>query len=281
MNDSASLPHSSSPASVSSVPADDPRRHGLRRDIKSILNVLVLLGSIVVIVSLSLEVFHGAAESYYRLYMRVQFWVCIVFLVDFFYRFFLSRRKWRFFFGNLIFLLVSIPYLNIVDAFHLSLSAEAYYLIRLMPLVRGGYGLAIMVGWIARNRVTSLLISYVLMIFALSYFASLGILLARAYDQSYGHILWEGPLVGVHERDDRRVEHRAQNRDGRGTLCRARCGGHDAFPDFYGLHHGPFPASQAEKAGQRRAGRMSRGPRNTHAVHTPAPVNGAENGCCR
>ena len=85
MNDSASLPHSSSPASVSSVPADDPRRHGLRRDIKSILNVLVLLGSIVVIVSLSLEVFHGAAESYYRLYMRVQFWVCIVFLVDFFY----------------------------------------------------------------------------------------------------------------------------------------------------------------------------------------------------
>ena len=74
MNDSASLPHSSFPASVSSVPADDPRRHGLRRDIKSILNVLVLLGSIVVIVSLSLEVFHGAAESYYRLYMRVQFW---------------------------------------------------------------------------------------------------------------------------------------------------------------------------------------------------------------
>ena len=113
--------------------------------------MLVLLGSIVVIVSLSLEVFHGAAESYYRLYMRVQFWVCIVFLVDFFYRFFRSRRKWRFFFGNLIFLLVWIPYLNIVDAFHLSLSAEAYYLIRLMPLVRGGYGLAIMVGWIARN----------------------------------------------------------------------------------------------------------------------------------
>lgn len=124
---------------------------GLRRDIKSILNVLVLLGSIVVIVSLSLEVFHGAAESYYRLYMRVQFWVCIVFLVDFFYRFFLSRRKLEVFFRQPDFLLVSIPYLNIVDAFHLSLSAEAYYLIRLMPLVRGGYGLAIMVGWIARN----------------------------------------------------------------------------------------------------------------------------------
>ena len=194
MNDSASLPHSSAPASGSSVPADDPRRHGLRRDIKSILNVLVLLGSIVVIVSLSLEVFHGAAESYYRLYMRVQFWVCIVFLVDFFYRFFLSRRKWRFFFGNLIFLLVSIPYLNIVDAFHLSLSAEAYYLIRLMPLVRGGYGLAIMVGWIARNRVTSLLISYVLMIFALSYFASLVFYslehTINPMVTSYGKALW-------------------------------------------------------------------------------------------
>ena len=63
-----------------------------------------------------------------------------------------------------------------------------------MPLVRGGYGLAIMVGWIARNRVTSLLISYVLMIFALSYFASLVFYslehTINPMVTSYGKALW-------------------------------------------------------------------------------------------
>lgn len=53
--------------------------------------MLVLLGSIVVIVSLSLEVFHGAAENA----GFTSLWVCIVFLVDFF-TVFLSRRKWGF-----------------------------------------------------------------------------------------------------------------------------------------------------------------------------------------
>ena len=66
MNDSASLPHSSSPASVSSVPADDPRRHGAATGPhqRVFVNVLVLLGSLlVVIVSLSLEVFHRCGRE--------------------------------------------------------------------------------------------------------------------------------------------------------------------------------------------------------------------------
>lgn len=139
----------------------------------SILNTLVLIGSVLIIVGLSIEVFNDSDKLYYTLYMRLQLWVCIVFLVDFFVRFFLSHRKWRFLAKNIIFFLVAIPYFEILDALQLQLSAEVSYLLRLMPLIRGGYGLAIMVGWITRNRTTSLMVSYLLMLLALIYFASL------------------------------------------------------------------------------------------------------------
>lgn len=42
-----------------------------------------------------------------------------------------------------------------------------------MPLVRGGYGLAIMVGWLTRNRITNLMVSYVVSLLALIYFSTL------------------------------------------------------------------------------------------------------------
>ena len=41
--------------------------------------------------------------------------VCVVFLADFFARMWMADHSWRFFFRNLYFFLLSVPYLNIVD----------------------------------------------------------------------------------------------------------------------------------------------------------------------
>lgn len=187
-----------SPAPAPAPAAPESKRHErfriFRNDTRNILNTLVLIGSIVVIVSLSLEVFHDSAQVYYHLYMQVQLWVCIVFLIDFFYRFYLSRRKGRYLVSNFIFFLVAIPYLNIIDYFDIEVSEEVYYVLRLMPLVRGGYGLAIMVGWITRNRITSLMVSYILIILSLTYFASLVFFTlehpVNPAVKSYGDALW-------------------------------------------------------------------------------------------
>lgn len=155
------------------VSATSPERPRWQTGLVSVLNALVLIGSILVIAGLSVEVFHDSEQLYYQRYMQLQFWVCVVFLLDFFVRLFLSRRKGRYLASNFIFFLVSIPYLQIISATHVDLPAEAAYLLRLMPLIRGGYGLAIMVGWITRNRTTSLMVSYLLMLLAVIYFASL------------------------------------------------------------------------------------------------------------
>lgn len=170
---SGAAPLQATESAAKPTPAPRRQRPEWTKYLVSLLNALVLLGSVLIIVGLSIEVFHDSDQMYYALYTDLQFWVCIVFLLDFFVRFALSRRKWRFLARNFIFFLVAIPYLQIFGVLNMPLSAEANYLLRLMPLIRGGYGLAIMVGWIARNRTTSLMVSYVLMIMALIYFASL------------------------------------------------------------------------------------------------------------
>lgn len=150
-----------------------PHRTKFETVVGYLLNTLVLVGSVLVIAALSFEVFYDPYGVYYPMYMQVQLWVCIVFLVDFFFRFYLAEKKWRFLWRNLFFFLVAIPYLNLAGRFELHVSQETEYFLRLAPLVRGGYGLAIAVGWVLRSRVTSLLVSYILIILSLTYFASL------------------------------------------------------------------------------------------------------------
>lgn len=150
-----------------------PSRPKLRNDIINIFNWLVIIGCILVISGLSVEAFHNSEQIYHQRYIQLQFWVCIVFLLDFFIRFFFSEHKLRFIALNFIFLLVSIPYLQILEALQITLSTEAEYMLRIMPFIRGGYGLVLIIDWITQNRVTSLMVSYGLIILSLTYLSSL------------------------------------------------------------------------------------------------------------
>ena len=48
---------------------------------------------------------------------------------------------------HFFFFLVSIPYLYIIYRLHIRLTPEVAYLVQYIPLVRGGYALAVVVGW--------------------------------------------------------------------------------------------------------------------------------------
>lgn len=160
---------------MESSPRPLPAAHHSRfiLGVRDTLNLLVLLGSVLVIAALSFETFHDFAGIYYHTYLKIQLWVCTVFMADFWFRFYLSANRLRFIVRNLIFFLVAIPYLNIAHHIQLQLSPEAYYIFKLMPLVRGGYGMAVMVGWFTRSSITSLLVSYIVTLLALIYFATL------------------------------------------------------------------------------------------------------------
>lgn len=95
-----------------------------------ILNVLSLLAGASLLVAVSWEILLGDPRHYSTDYLLLQGIVCVVFLADFFARMWMADHSWRFFFRNLYFFLLSVPYLNIVDWMGIELShAEAMRLV--------------------------------------------------------------------------------------------------------------------------------------------------------
>ena len=134
-----------------------------KKGLQGVFHVLILLLSLFLILSISFDTFKNIPFVNQRSYLRIQFWICMFFLLDFVLEFFLSKRKWHYLATRWLFLIVSIPYLNIIDYYHLSFSPELSYFIRFIPLIRGGYALAIVVGWLSSNRISGLFTSYITM----------------------------------------------------------------------------------------------------------------------
>lgn len=162
--------------------------------ITNVLNTLVLIGSIIILVMLSIDVFIPATEYTRSIFLKTQLWVCVLFISDYFFRLYMSPKKGHFILHNIILLIVSIPYLNIEHYMNWHLSADMIYVIRAMPIIRGAYGIAIMVKWITKSPLTSLLITYITTIAILTYFASLIFFTLEVPSNSmvhtYGDALW-------------------------------------------------------------------------------------------
>ena len=130
--------------------------------IYGILHILILLLSVFLIITISIDTFHNISFLNQGNYMEIQLWICSFFMFDFWLEFVLSDHKWKYLRNRFIF-----SYLN------LNFSSETYYFLRFIPLVRSGYALAIVVGWLSYNKISSLFISYVTMLMATVYFSSL------------------------------------------------------------------------------------------------------------
>ncbi len=141
--------------------------------IYSILHLIILALSIFLVVCISIDTFHN--EAFYReaKFMKVQLWICIVFLADFFIEFLISPHKKHYLASHFIFFLVSIPYNFIIDHYGWTFSPMLTYCIRYIPLVRGGYALAIVVSWFTSNKAAGLFVSYLATLLFTIYFSSL------------------------------------------------------------------------------------------------------------
>ena len=135
--------------------------------IYGILHILILLLSVFLIITISIDTFRNISFLNQGNYMEIQLWICSFFMFDFLLEFVLSDHKWKYLRN------VSIPYLNIFSYLNLNFSSETYYFLRFIPLVRSGYALAIVVGWLSYNKISSLFISYVTMLMSTVYFSSL------------------------------------------------------------------------------------------------------------
>lgn len=145
----------------------------IKQDIYNILHVLVLILALFLVISISIDTFNNIPFQTEASYLKIQLWICIFFLSVFFIELLLADKKWNYFFSHLIFLFISIPYLSIIDYYDIGISDNVKYFTRFIPLVRGGYALAIIVGRFTSSKATSMFFSYLTMLLATVYFASL------------------------------------------------------------------------------------------------------------
>lgn len=160
-------------SSLQNIKLDQIKMSLKEKGVYAFLHVLILVLSVFLVVRISIDTFHNEAFYMEHRFLRFQFWICIVFLFDFFVEFFLSENKWKYIRNRFIFFLVAIPYNSIINFYGWTFSPQVTYALHYIPLVRGGYAMSIVVSWFTYNRATGLFISYLATLIFTIYFASL------------------------------------------------------------------------------------------------------------
>ncbi|MEF9924503.1 MAG: potassium channel family protein [Muribaculaceae bacterium] len=146
---------------------------GGQRVIFDAMHIAVLVLSLALIVYISYDTFNDIPFLQNKNYMNFQLCVCIVFLLDFFLGLYFVPKKWQYFRSRFLFFFVSIPFLNIINQWDIQFTHEQLYFIRFIPLARGAYALSVVVGYASKNKISSMLASYLAIMVSSVYFASL------------------------------------------------------------------------------------------------------------
>lgn len=131
-----------------------------RRITLSITRTLELILSLLLIVYISYDTFMQIPFLSNKNYMSFQLIVCLIFIAEFFIELSLSDNRKSYLKSRWFFLLISIPYLNIINFYNIHIPADVVYYLRFVPLIRGAYALTIVLGYFSANRAVSLLTQY-------------------------------------------------------------------------------------------------------------------------
>lgn len=165
-----------------------------KKGVYACLHLIILALSVFLVICISIDSYRN--EAFYKVpqFMKIQLWICVIFLADFFIEFFLSPNKKNYIATRFIFFLVSIPYNAIISHYGWEFSPMLTYCIRYIPLIRGGYAMSIVVSWFTYNRATGLFISYLMTLLFTIYFSSLAFFLfERGVNpgvKNYGDAVW-------------------------------------------------------------------------------------------
>lgn len=138
-----------------------------------IMNVAIIIVSAMMIAWMSYDTLLRIDFMTDSGYLNFQLLVCVFFIADFIVGLCYAPRKWHYIRSRWLFLLVSIPYLNIISNLHIYVIPGILNLLSFVPLIRGALAMAIVVNWVSRNAVTSLFMSYLVIMLMVSYFCSL------------------------------------------------------------------------------------------------------------
>lgn len=140
-----------------------------------VAHAVVLALSVALIVLISYFTFHNMAFWESEFYLTVQAVVCLLLMADFFFEMALlpTNKRLGYLKTHWLWLVLSIPYLNIIDMWQLSVPHDALCFIRLVPLARGGLAMVIIINYISSSRLAGMFVSYLAVLVLTVYFAAL------------------------------------------------------------------------------------------------------------
>lgn len=139
----------------------------------SLRRMINLIAGIALLVGVSVEVLTGNHHTYSEWYMWLQLVVCIIFIVDFASALTARDSVNNYFLLNLLSLIVSIPYLNILDWMDVTLDRGVAVTVAALPLLRSFVAMGVVVKWFINGKANRLFGAYLFTVVCFTYLAAL------------------------------------------------------------------------------------------------------------
>lgn len=139
----------------------------------SLRRMINLIAGIALLVGVSVEVLTGNHHTYSEWYMWLQFVVCIIFIVDFASALVARDTKHHYYMLNLLSLIVSIPYLNILGWLDVPLDRGVAVTVAALPLLRSFVAMGVVVKWFINGKANRLFGAYLFTVVCFTYLAAL------------------------------------------------------------------------------------------------------------
>lgn len=149
-----------------------------------LLDGLAIFASLLLLFSLSVDIVHRKTYTLSPMVEELQLVVCMIFIIDYIVQTMMSRNPQRYFWRNIVLLLVSLPYLNMMQWGGLELPKGVYIFLKCLPMVRGAVGVYALIKYITPSRVSAIMWSYIVMVVLVTYLASL---VFYAYEEVVNH----------------------------------------------------------------------------------------------
>jgi voltage-gated potassium channel len=157
---------------------------------------LILVLSVYVVLELAAEVILPFPEGLQNTFDTIDFIICMIFILDFGVGFVASQGKWKYFKSHWFDLLSSIPF---AMAFRLLRIVKVIRIVKLMKfakLLRGIKAIAPITRYFTRNKLRSILITYIIALVFVLFYCTLGFYMAERdvndMVKNYGDAIWWG-----------------------------------------------------------------------------------------
>lgn len=164
------------------------------QQIARLFDGIAIVASLLLLVSLSLDITMRKSYVLSPGVEELQFIVCMVFITDFVAQAMNAPSARRYFRRNVLMLLVSIPFLNMCHWGGVELPRGLYIFLKCLPMARGMVGVYQLVRYITPTKVSAITWSYIALIILATYIAAL---VFFAYEEgvnravgSFGSALW-------------------------------------------------------------------------------------------